>query len=166
VSTGYITDSLCSPCTLSICRGSQQTLVSLTQEKPDAQNLSSRIGRSTTSNGGATGRLLYTAPLPFIGDPKASLLSTSINGFRLDDATFPSTKSEAATNQVLGDYNQGARIDTRFSRLAFGKVPLDVSGERCRHPAAKPRFRQGVCTICLTSCVHLGHCCNPSQITD
>ncbi len=52
---------------------------------PVAVELGSDI--STSSNGGTPSLLLHTVPLPFFDDPDASQLSTSINGFRLDDCT-------------------------------------------------------------------------------
>src|SRR5258706_8646355 len=69
---------------------------------------SSRVGSDspTSSSDGAPSMLPHTNPLPFIDDPEASSLSTSINGFRLDDRT---TESITAYNWIHNHHNQGEK---------------------------------------------------------
>ena len=65
--------------------------------------------------------------LPFTDDLKPCSLSTSMNGFRLDDLT---TKSIVAYNQVHSHHSQIEKGGAQFSPLA--RVLL----EPFRHPVA------------------------------
>ena len=64
--------------------------------------------------------LLRTVPLPFIGDPEASSLSTSIHGFRLDDGA---TKYIVASSRVHSHHNQEFKINARYFQPARGQNP-------------------------------------------
>ena len=94
---------------------------------------------STSNNFGTPRMLSHTVPLPFIYNPEAPSLSTSINGFRLDDR---STKSIAASNRAPSNHNQAGKRDAQFLSLLGARILLDVSGEPCRHPVANYPARQ------------------------
>ena len=76
--------------------------------------------RSTSSNDGTPTMPPHTAPLPFIDDLKLRPLSTSINGFQLDDRT---TEPIDAHSRIYRHHNKGEKVDAHFSQLARGENP-------------------------------------------
>ena len=117
----------------------------VTAHSPVAVELSS--DSSTSSKGGAPSMLRHTVPLPFIGDPEASSLSTSINGFRLDDHT---TKSMTASNWTPSHHSQGSKIDARFFSTSSGRESFNLSGCERRtlqalHSQLYDTLRQSFC---------------------
>ena len=90
----------------------------------------------TTSNGDSYCIRLHAIPLPFIDDPEASLLPTSIDCFRLHNRT---TKSMAARNKMLSSHDQGRKLDARCFSASSGLESCSVEPNDAKHTARQRR---------------------------